>query len=151
MASNELEISVENETEKQFNLDSWCSELQLSRKVTQILRREDIVTCDVIRLLTESDLKQIGVTLGAIKVIMTNIKTNQDNASSEVVSNHQMLQAAGKAFDNFLSASTEKLSMHSDMFMDPRTILTIKSVNKKAKCRHQNKRREYVLSGSGDR
>ncbi|KAH3752692.1 hypothetical protein DPMN_187317 [Dreissena polymorpha] len=48
------------------------------------------------------------------------------------------------------------------MFMDPRTILTIKSVNKKAthitqfltektKRRRQNKRRGYVLSGSVDR
>ncbi|KAH3849345.1 hypothetical protein DPMN_091744 [Dreissena polymorpha] len=129
MASNELEISVENETEKPFNFDTWCSELQLSRKVTQILRQEDIVTWDVIRLLAESDLKQIGVTLGAIKVIMVNIKTNQDNTSSEVGTNDQILQAAGKAFDIFLSASADKISTHGDMFMDPRTILTIKSVN----------------------
>ncbi|KAH3737460.1 hypothetical protein DPMN_044053 [Dreissena polymorpha] len=108
MASNELEISVEDETEKPFNFDSWCSELQLSRKVTQILRQEDIVTWNVIRLLTESDLKQIGMTLGAIKVIMVNIKTNQDDASSEVGNTDQILQASGEAFDNFLSASAEK-------------------------------------------
>ncbi|KAH3752693.1 hypothetical protein DPMN_187318 [Dreissena polymorpha] len=95
MASNELEISVENETEKPFNFDSWCSELELSRKVTQILRKEDIVTWDAIQLLTESDLKQIGVTLGAIKVIMVNIKTNQDITSAEVGTNDQILQAAG--------------------------------------------------------
>ncbi|KAH3691472.1 hypothetical protein DPMN_193001 [Dreissena polymorpha] len=93
---------------------------------------------------------------------MVNIKTNQDNTSSEVGTNDQILQAAGKAFDNLLSASADKISTHGDMFMDPRTILTIKSVNKKAthitqfltektKRRRQNKRRGYVLSGSGKR
>ncbi|KAH3711801.1 hypothetical protein DPMN_071475 [Dreissena polymorpha] len=96
---------------------------------------------------------------------MVNIKTKQDNPSYEVPrTKDQILQVAGKAFDNLLSASADKeISTHGDMsFMDSTTILTIKSVNKKAthitqfltektKRRRQNKRIEYVLRESGDR
>ncbi|KAH3848649.1 hypothetical protein DPMN_091029 [Dreissena polymorpha] len=66
---------------------------------------------------------------------MVNIQTKQDNASSEVSgTNDQKLQVAGKALDNLLSAPADKeISTHGDTsFMDPRTILTIKSVYHKA-------------------
>ena len=171
----------DNETEMEnidtFNFDKWCGELNLTRKVCQILRQEDLVTKEALSLIQEMDLKQIGLTMGAIKVIIADIsKWNSkervdDNAASgsagkspEAVG--ELLSGAGKTFDCLLNNPSENVHTNtptymSGPFMDPRTILTMKAQNRKVthitqfltektKRRRQNRKREYVLRSGTD-
>ena len=162
-----------------FNFDNWCSDLKLSRKVSQTLRQEDLNTREALALVQEVDLKQIGLTVGAIKVIMTDIQKNNvaDKSAKQCPTQELLgdgpsgeedcvwdnaLKDAGKTFDRLLS--NEKVparDQDSGPYLDPRTILTMKAktkkaihitdfITEKAKRRRQNKRREYILRSGQD-
>ncbi|KAH3739198.1 hypothetical protein DPMN_045845 [Dreissena polymorpha] len=60
---------TENESADDFNFDAWASDINLNRKVTQILRQEDLCTKDSLKLVSEHELRSIGVQLGSAKLI----------------------------------------------------------------------------------
>lgn len=156
---------------EQFNFDSWCGKLNLSRKVIQILRNEELCTKDALELISESDLKSLGLPLGCVKLIIKDIQTSTSPSLPETPvdaaapSQQEELLEAGNTLDSLLANSAcvmDKERSPSGSHMDPRAILTMKATTKKAthitqflteKCkrRRQNKRREFVLrSGQGN-
>lgn len=153
-----------------FNFDSWCSGLNLPRKVTQILRTEELCSREAITLMSESDFKSIGLPLGCVKLIMKDLgtlpvpsNTHTHNETNCNDSNESILQAAGKNLDSLLNNPLLNAKKDTPKFsgnqMDPRTVLTMKSSGNKAihitqflteKCkrRRMHKRQEYVFKGS---
>ncbi|KAH3717553.1 hypothetical protein DPMN_060346 [Dreissena polymorpha] len=132
-----------------------------------MLRNEELYTREALALITESDLKCLGVPLGNVKVIVNNIKTwNTPATTSKCVTggckrettNEDILLDACKTLDtlygdqNIPTKSTKQFNAH----MNPRTFLAMKATSKKAvhikmflteKCkrRRQNRRKEFVL------
>ena len=159
--------TVENTcTSEKFNFDEWCKNLKFSRKVSQMLRNEELYTREALALITESDLKCLGVPLGNVKVIVNNIKTwNTPSttsvlpaAATEETTNEDILLDAGKTLDTLFDDQTipTKSTVQFNAHMDPRTILTMKATSKKAvhitiflteKCkrRRQSRRKDVVL------
>jgi hypothetical protein len=45
------------EATSDFNFETWIAELNLPRKVSQILRQEELTSKETLALLSESDLK----------------------------------------------------------------------------------------------
>lgn len=167
--SNETELQVVDE----FNFDNWATEIGLTRKVTQILRQEELITKRALCLTELQDLKGLGLPLGTIKVILDEVRKFKDNSENrgdtetmeELQDNTALLEGAGKTLDLLLNQGTETKDTPpsaSHGFMDPRTILTVKSQSAKAvhitlflteqsKRRRQAKRREFVIkTGSKD-
>ena len=54
----------------EFNFDEWASSLGLSRKITQILCQEDLVSKEALSLLEMKDLKELSFPMGTIKIIL---------------------------------------------------------------------------------
>ncbi|KAH3880584.1 hypothetical protein DPMN_004501 [Dreissena polymorpha] len=161
---------TENESADDFNFDAWASDINLNRKVTQILRQEDLCTKDSLKLVNEQELKSIGVPLGSAKLRCKEVLKWTDKqetsappatATVEPVPNEVTLDLAGKSLDDLLGQISEphvnttyqQTNMH---FMDPRSVLTMKAKSKKAvhidqflteksKRKRQNRRKEYVL------
>lgn len=156
---------IRNDVVEEFNFDEWAGNKKLSRKVTQILRQEELTTKDTLKLLQDSDLKQLGLPLGAVKTIMVEINNwncveSVDNCDNVHQENVEVLNNAGKTLDALLSScdiGKPKCQTLASPFMDPRAILTVKATNKKAvhvtqflseetKRRRQNRRqKEFVL------
>ena len=169
---------AENQVQNtEFNFDTWVTELNLPRKVSQILRQEELTTKDTLILLNEGDVKSLGLPLGSAKLLIKVIKewqaesvtsadTEDQTSEKEPMNNEATLDGAGKLLDELLSTQTPSQlhtkNHHVDgisTFMDPRSILTMKAQTKKAvhitqflseksKRRKQNKRKEYVLKSS---
>jgi len=160
------ENSNENEEIEEFDFEAWTQKLKLSRKVTQILRTEELTTMEALKLLEPSDLRQIGLPLGSARIIMADIKSSSvqqeqpsDTNTTQDPENEEILQNAGKTIDMLLSdgkTGTTVLSNAMNPHMDPRTILTMKATSRKAthitmfiteKCkrRRQKRRSEYIL------
>ena len=51
----------------EFNFDEWASSLGLSRKITQILRQEELVSKEALSLLELKDLKELNFFHGDYK------------------------------------------------------------------------------------
>ena len=143
-----------------FNFDDWASSLGLKRPVTQTLRNEELVTKEALLLLEPKDLKELGLTIGSVKIIMNDIdKWKCVTIIDEKDENAEILDGAGKTFDHLLSDPTAPSPKHATSVfgqMDPRAILTIKSQTQKAihitqflteksKRRRQGRRKEFVL------
>lgn len=159
-----------------FNFDNWSTEIGLARKVTQLLRQEELTTKRALRLIEMKDLKELGLPLGSIKIIMDEVAkwkdtaeiglVVEDNALIELQDNAAHLEGAGKTLDLLLkhplNDAKETLASESFGHMDPRTILTVKLQSAKAvhitqflteqsKRRRQAKRREFIIkTGSKD-
>ena len=76
------QAAVEGE---EFIYDTWATELSLPLKVTQILRQEELLSKHALSLLETKDLKELGLLLGTIKVIMADIrswKSQTDDANT---------------------------------------------------------------------
>lgn len=58
---------------EEFSFEEWAAKLKLSRQVTQTLRKEELTSRDTIKLLTERDLKEMSLPIGAIKLILVSI------------------------------------------------------------------------------
>ena len=72
----------------EFNFDEWASSLGLSRKITQILRQEELVSKQALSLLEMKDLKELNFPMGTTKIILHDIAkwtTLQTNVT-EIVS-----------------------------------------------------------------
>jgi hypothetical protein len=159
-----------------FNFDEWSSRLGLSRKVTQIMRQEELTSKDVLALLELKDLKELGFPLGTIKLLMREIEqwntstihgeTSTVHMANEVT-NDEHLTGAGKVLDDLLlnitapSGHTSTTSSDAFIHMDPRTILTLKATSakavhitqfltEKAKRRRQNRRKEFVIRSGNE-
>ena len=151
-----------------FNFDTWATELGLPRKVTQILRQEELTTKRALTLIETKDLKELGLPLGTIKVIMDELSklkaplpsgTATDDADTAPIitaDKTNFLAGAGKTLDLLLSEAKD--APHTEVFghMDPRTILTLKYKSAKAvhiteflteqsKRRRTAKRREFII------
>jgi hypothetical protein len=144
--------------------------------VTQQLRQEELVSKDALKLCEAKDFKEMGLPIGCVKLIMNDItqwnnsaQINEDHVDSGhhgvTGDNEDILTGAGKILDALLSnkpAPSTEVSAFVSHFMDPRTILTMRSKNQKAvhittflteksKRRRQNKRKEFILrTGTGD-
>lgn len=138
---------------EEFNFDEWTTKLKLSRKVTQTLRQEELVSKDVIQLLKERELQEMGLPLGARKVLMVEIQKwnnseqnkmdtdgpSGDFVNKEVSENNAVLEGAGKTLDTLLCMPTDECmtnskintSANSSPFVDPRVILTMRATKKK--------------------
>ena len=68
MAGEDREVIEEPVSD--FNFYTWATELGLPCKVTQILRQEELTTKRALTLIETKDLKELGLPLGTIKVIM---------------------------------------------------------------------------------
>ena len=151
-----------------FQFDNWAVDLKLPRKVIQQLRQEELVTKEALLLVEESDLKALGLPLGCTKLITQEIRKWKGSISP--ASGNQMspdaasLDGAGKLLDDLLSSSNGVLTggdeTPTSTFMDPRSLLTMKSTSKKAvhitqflsevtKRRRQSRRKDFVLRSSG--
>lgn len=156
-----------------FNFDDWANGLGLKRPVTQTLRNEDLTTKETLLLLEPKDLKELGMSVGTIKLLQREIEqwklgSKEPQAAadasiekdvSDLEENTDILKGAGKTFDVLFGASppppaTGKTEIFGQM--DPRTILTLKSqtnkaihitqfLTEKSKRRRQNKRKEFIL------
>ena len=54
----------------EFNFDELASSLGLSRKITQVLRQEELVSKEALSLLELKDLKELSFPMGTIKIIL---------------------------------------------------------------------------------
>ena len=157
-----------------FSFDEWANGLGLKRSTTQVLRNEELTTKETLKLVETKDLKELGLPMGSIKLILKAVsqwncvhvpteptpiedKEDEDNAA--------ILEGAGKTFDVLLkdpSAPVPKETASIFGQMDSRAILTIKSqtnkavhitqfLTEKSKRRRQSRRKEFVLkSGSAN-
>ena len=138
-----------------FNFDTWATELGLSRKVTQILRQEELITKRALSLIEMKDLKELGLPLGTIKVIMDELRKLKAPLPSGTAT--EDADTADKT-DFLAGAGEAKDAPHTETFvhMDPRTILTLISKSAKAvhiteflteqsKRQRQTKRREFII------
>ena len=159
----------EEGTEDTFNFDEWANNIGLKRPTTQTLRNEDLTSKETLILLEQKDMKELGLTMGTIKLIQKQIDQWKNVKDTEPVStesvdpvvedNTDILDGAGKTFDVLFSDSPPPSGKgKSELFgqMDPRAILTLKSqtnkavhitqfLTEKSKRRRQNKRKEFAL------
>ena len=64
-----------------FEFDTWASDLNLKRKTTSLLTKEDLNTEAALALVTTSELRSIGVSLGQAKLIVdSQVKTKAPSA-----------------------------------------------------------------------
>lgn len=132
-----------------FNFDDWAASLGLKRNATQLLRQEDCTSKEALMLLEARDLKELGLTMGTVKILEREIKkmkcaeqgqpirmdASGENGPPVLDNNCDILEGAGKTLDALL---TDKPPLPSkqipELFgqMDPRTILTLKSQSNKA-------------------
>ena len=54
----------------EFNFDELASSLGLSRKITQVLRQEELVSKETLSLLELKDLKELSFPMGTIQIIL---------------------------------------------------------------------------------
>ena len=175
---NVRETMTEKET-VDFNFESWANSLKLPRKVTQVLRQEELCSKEAISLLEQKDLKELGLPVGCVKLILRDIQlwngaqspavynqgTEEPAKEGNTPSNEEILNEAGNALDSLLLGTNNhktNIGNANVSHMDPRTILTMKATSKKAvhitqflteKCkrRRQNRRKEFVIrSGQTD-
>ena len=130
-------------TEDTFNFDEWANNIGLKRQATQTLRNEDLTSKETLILLEQKDMKELGLTIGTIKLIQKQIDQWKNVKDTEPVSsvdpvvedNTDILDGAGKTFDVLFSDSPPPSGKgKSELFgqMDPRAILTLKSQTNKA-------------------
>ena len=177
MGDSDTEEMPHNSTETEsFNFDEWATGLGLSRKVTQILRQEELTSKTALKLIKLKDLKELGLPLGSVKIIENeihiwnkgqNTSDKLGNSEKDMNINAEILAGAGKTLDVLLNDQlplSDNPTCKPVLFgqMDPRTILTLKSQTNKAvhitqflteKCkrRRQSRRKEFVLkSGSAN-
>jgi hypothetical protein len=160
-----------------FAFEAWITELNLPRKVSQILRQEELTSKETLSLLSENDLKGLGLPLGCTKVILEQVRkwkqgeisdTAGEQPNDKETQNEVTLDGSGKLLDELLTfpniTQLPSKERHSNVhngssFMDPRSILTMKANTKKtvhitqflsenSKRRKNNKRKEFVLHSS---
>lgn len=168
------EKSAENtcEENEEFNFEHWAKQLNLPKKVQQILSKEELTSKESLQLLDVQDLKEMGLPLGCTKLIMKSVNKwnnivaadpsdDTSKSTKKETSNTETLDAAGKTLDMLLSENMAPKvfpfqNNSTSGHMDPRTILTNKATSRKAvhitqflteKCkrRRQNRRKEFVL------
>ena len=109
MGDSDTEEMPQNSTETEdFNFDEWATGLGLNRKVTQILRQEELTSKTALKLLQLKDLKELGLPLGSVKIIENEIQTwnkvpdipnklvNSEKDTSNMDINSEILSGAGK-------------------------------------------------------
>ena len=86
MGDSDTEEMPHNSTETEsFNFDEWATGLGLSRKVTQILRQEELTSKTALKLIKLKDLKELGLPLGSVKIIENEIHIwNKGQNTSEI-------------------------------------------------------------------
>jgi hypothetical protein len=63
-----------------FEFDMWASDVGLSRKTTHVLRQEELITKESLRLLEVKDAKEFGFPLGQQKLLMAAVSALQPPA-----------------------------------------------------------------------
>lgn len=156
MSDTEAEPTVSD-----FNFEDWCKSLGLNRKVTQVLRTEELTSKASLELVEARDLKELGLSMGSIKLITKSITMWNKNEVESCDKNLVQLDGAGKTLDTLLENTPgplpyQKTTHEASLHMDPRTILTLKAqsnkaahitqfLTEKAKRRRQNRRKEFVI------
>ena len=109
MGDSDTEEMPHNSTETEsFNFDEWATGLGLSRKVTQILRQEELTSKTALKLIKLKDLKELGLPLGSVKIIENeihiwnksqNTSDKLGNSEKDMNINAEILAGAGKTLD----------------------------------------------------
>ena len=93
-----------------FNFDEWAASLNLSRKITQVLRQEELTSKEALSLIELKDLKELNFPMGTTKVIMRDINkwkiVNVDaehNVQTSQTGNMGQLEGSGKSLDSLLN------------------------------------------------
>ena len=129
-----------------FNFDEWAISLNLSRKITQVLRQEELTSKEALSLIELKDLKELNFPMGTTKVILSDINKwkivnvdTEHNVQTSQTGNMGQLEGAGKSLDSLLNefqappAEACTSSPPTEWgHMDPRTILTMKAQSSKA-------------------
>ncbi len=68
------EQSSERTQDNEFNFDQWVTNIGLNRKATQVLRSQDCVCRESLSLLSDMDVKSLGLTLGQSKLLEVTLK-----------------------------------------------------------------------------
>ena len=77
--SRDNQDTQQNAQNTDFNFDEWIDQIGLNRKTTAILRSNDCATKQALNLLTMSDVKELGLTVGQRNVLMAAVKQLQTN------------------------------------------------------------------------
>ena len=165
-----------------FNFGIWEDNHHLNRKTCTVLHQQDMDTLPALKLVQAEDLAPLGLTTGQRRLAVAAIEGLQIDETRDippvVVTDQEEglakepistdihatgLLEAGKEFDDFFKGDANQVRDCRDtrkMFLDPRTILTIKAQSKKVvhitqflsektKKRRSSRRKEIVLSASG--
>ena len=62
------------QNQSKFDFEDWAKEVNLNRKTTQVLRSQDCICKESLKLLTEEDIGGLGLTLGQRKLLVAAIK-----------------------------------------------------------------------------
>ena len=57
-----------------FNFDDWSRGAGLARKTTLLLRQQDLTTLQTLQLVSDSDFKELGITLGQRKLLVSQLQ-----------------------------------------------------------------------------
>ena len=72
--------------EDTFNFDEWANNIGLKCQATQTLRNEDLTSKETLILLEQKDMKELGLTIGTIKLIQKQIDQWKNVKDTEPVS-----------------------------------------------------------------
>ena len=192
-------------TEQVFNFEDWCRDFGLSRKTTQTLRQEELLSKRTLLMLNEEDIASFGLPLGQKKLLVQGVadlkghsaatsnatceQSTQMSAQNDQPQERDLgqtapadsdfnlrtlrqqnseLLTAGKTFNELFNSASTDIQPHASevmdkgpsSYLDPRTILSMKSRKQKAlnitdfiteptKKRRQARKRELILTTSG--
>ena len=77
------EVDVHRE---EFSFDEWAVKIGLNRKTTQILRSQDCISLETLKLLKVTDIVEFGLTIGQKRVLeaaVINIQGNKPAKTAE--------------------------------------------------------------------
>ena len=150
MGDSDTDDMPHNSTETaSFSFVEWATGLELSRKVTQILRQVELTSKTALNLIKLKDLKELGLPLGSVKIIENEIQIwnkgqntsdklgNSEKDTSDMNINAEILAGADKTLDVLLDDQlplSDNPTCKPVLFgqMDHRTILALKSQTNKA-------------------
>ena len=135
MATSEDTHETQN-VPTEFNFDEWAASLSLSRKITQVLRQEELTSKEALSLVELKDLNELNFPMWTKKVILNDINKwkivnvdTEQNVQTSQTGNMGQLEGAGKSLDSLLNEFQARPAVGCTSspptewgHMDPRTI-----------------------------
>ena len=102
----------EEGTEDTFNFDEWANNIDLKRPATLILRNEELTSKEMLIFLEQKDMKELGLTMGTIKLIQKQIAQWKDVKDTGPVL-QKMLTLSLRITQRFLMGQVRCLTFYS--------------------------------------